>query len=220
MNTKSIVKWCDLLIVIGIFIMVFAVPLFFDIHLYSTFDLSKVGMMFFITLILLALWLIKMVTLRDFRSVRTPLDFVVFAFMASNIASTIFSINPAMSLFGCYKRYEGLLAITCYIVIYFLTVNFIKTKRQVLGILSSVFIVGTISGGYALVQHFGMDPLSWESFNPWRIISFFGNPVFYTVYALIACLIGLGLYMYLGKDEIERPKPSVVQKAKRRKQKR
>ncbi|MFH1897849.1 MAG: tetratricopeptide repeat protein [Candidatus Desantisbacteria bacterium] len=217
MNTKSIVKWCDLLIVIGIFIMVFAVPLFFDIHLYSTFDLSKVGMMFFITLILLALWLIKMVTLRDFRSVRTPLDFVVFAFMASNIASTIFSINPAMSLFGCYKRYEGLLAITCYIVIYFLTVNFIKTKRQVLGILSSVFIVGTISGGYALVQHFGMDPLSWESFNPWRIISFFGNPVFYTVYALIACLIGLGLYMYLGKDEIERPKPSVVQKAKKKK---
>jgi len=217
MNTKSIAKWCDRLIVIGIFIMVFAVPLFFDIHLYSTFDLSKVGMMFFITLILLSLWLVKMVTLGDFRSIRTPFDFVVFAFLASNIASTLFSLSPTMSLFGCYKRYEGLLAITCYIVIYFLTVNFIKTKRQVLGILTSVLMVGTISGGYALVQHFGMDPLSWESFNPWRIISFFGNPVFYTVYALIALLIGIGLYLYIGKDEIERPKPPVVQKAKKKK---
>ncbi len=220
MNTKSIVKWCDRLIVIGIFIMAFAVPLFFDIHLYSTFDLSKVGMMFFITLILFALWLVKMVTLNDFRSVRTPFDFVVFAFLLSNILSTIFSLNPAMSLFGCYKRYEGLLAITCYIVIYYLTVNFIKTKRQVLGILTSILIVGTISGGYALVQHFGMDPLSWESFNPWRIISFFGNPVFYTVYALMSLLIGFGLYLYIGKekDEVKQhaPKP-VIQKAKKKK---
>ncbi|MBU0701286.1 tetratricopeptide repeat protein [bacterium] len=221
MNTKSIVKWCDQLIVIGIFIMVFAVPLFFDIHLYSTFDLSKVGMMFFITLFLLALWLVKMVSLKDFRSIRTPFDFVVFAFLLSNIASTIFSLNPVMSLFGCYKRYEGLLAITCYIVIYYLTVNFIKTKRQVLGILTSILIVGTISGGYALVQHFGMDPLSWESFNPWRIISFFGNPVFYTVYALMSLLIGFGLYLYIGreKDEVKRytSKPVIPQKTKKKK---
>ncbi|MBI4778324.1 O-antigen ligase family protein, partial [Candidatus Desantisbacteria bacterium] len=201
---------------------VFAVPLFFDIHLYSTFDLSKVGMMFFITLILLALWLVKMITLNDFRSIRTPFDFVVLAFLLSNIASTLFSLNPVMSLFGCYKRYEGLLAITCYIVIYYLTVNFIKTKRQTLGILTSILIVGTISGGYALVQHFGMDPLSWESFNPWRIISFFGNPVFYTVYALMSLLIGFGLYLYLGKkkEEVGRhtPKP-VIQKAKGKKKK-
>ncbi|MEW6620518.1 MAG: tetratricopeptide repeat protein [bacterium] len=194
---KLTIKVCDEIIVWGLPIIAFIIPLYFDIHLYSTFDLSKVGVMYVMTLIMLVAWLIKMILTGNYKSVSTPINLAVLGFWASTIISTVFSIDPMMSLIGTYKRYEGLLAITCYIVQFFLIINFLDNQSKLYRLIKAIGYTGLISSCYGMIQHFGKDPLSWESWNPWRIISCFGNPVFYSAYAEMAFLAGLGMYFYV-----------------------
>ncbi|MEW6096980.1 MAG: tetratricopeptide repeat protein [bacterium] len=226
LKPKETIKWCDRIIEWGIPLVAFIIPLYFDIHLYSTFDLSKVGLMYILTLIMLVAWLIKMMLTQNYKSISTPINLAVLGFFTSTILSTIFSIDPMMSLIGTYKRYEGLLAITCYIIQFFLIINFINTEAKLYRLLKAIIYAGLSSACYGMIQHFGKDPLSWESWNPWRIISSFGNPVFYSAYAEMAILATLGMYFYVKgeKDSIKKgivipPKPTTAKAKKKKKKK-
>ncbi len=202
-KSKETIKWCERIIEYDIILIAFIIPLYFDIHLYSTFDLSKVGLMYLLTLIMLVTWVIKMILTQNYRSISTPINLAVLGFFASTIISTIFSIDPMMSLIGTYKRYEGLLAITCYIIQFFVIINFINTESKFYRLIKAIVYAGLASSCYGMIQHFGKDPLSWESWNPWRIISSFGNPVFYSAYAEMSLLATLGMYFYVkgAKDD-------------------
>lgn len=224
-NPKNTIKWCERIIEFGLPLVAFIIPLYFDIHLYSTFDLSKVGLMYILTLIMLVAWIIKMILAQNYKSVYSPINLAVLGFLASTIASTIFSIDPIMSLIGTYKRYEGLLAITCYIIQFFLIINFINTRERLYRLLKAIIYAGLASACYGMIQHFGKDPLSWESWSPWRIISSFGNPVFYSAYAEMAFLTTLGMYFYVkgAKDDrkiILTPTKSQGKGGKKKKKKR
>lgn len=220
-TAKSTIKWCDGIIEYGLVLVAFIIPLYFDIHLYSTFDLSKVGLMYILTLIMLVAWLIKMILTQNYKSISTPINLAVLGFLASTIISTIFSINPMMSLIGTYKRYEGLIAITCYIIQFFLIINFINTEAKFYRLLKAIIYAGLASACYGMIQHFGKDPLSWESWSPWRIISSFGNPVFYSAYAEMSLLVALGMYFYVQgakeKAVVMSPKPAFKSKKKKTK---
>ncbi|MFH1562176.1 MAG: tetratricopeptide repeat protein [Nitrospirota bacterium] len=201
LKTKDVIKWCDWIAENGVILIAFIIPLYFDIHLYSTFDLSKVGLMYILTLIILLAWLLKMVITQNYKSISTPISWAVLGFFASTIISTVLSMNPMMSLIGTYKRYEGLTAITCYIIQFFVIINFINTKPKLYRLIKAIIYAGLASSCYGMIQHFGQDPLSWESWNPWRIIANFGNPVFYSAYAEMVILLGLGMYLYVGSVE-------------------
>jgi len=209
LNPKETIKWCERIIESMIVLLAFIIPLYFDIHLYSTFDLSKVGLMYLLTLIMLVAWVIKMILTQNYRSISTPINLAVLGFFASSIISTIFSIDPMMSLIGTYKRYEGLLAITCYIIQFFVIINFINTRSKLYRLLKAIIYAGLASSCYGMIQHFGKDPLSWESWNPWRIIANFGNPVFYSAYAEMAFLATLGMYFYV-QGEKENKKGMII----------
>ncbi|MDI6734747.1 MAG: tetratricopeptide repeat protein [bacterium] len=224
LKTKDTIKWCDWIAENGVILIAFIIPLYFDIHLYSTFDLSKVGLMYILSLIILLAWLIKMVLTQNYKSISTPINLAVLGFFASMIISTVFSMNPMMSLIGTYKRYEGLTAITCYIIQFFVIINFINTKLKLYRLIKAIIYAGLASSCYGMIQHFGKDPLSWESWNPWRIIANFGNPVFYSAYAEMVILVGLGMYLYVqgtesrGKKVMGMPsKPTVKIKKKKKK---
>lgn len=221
---KETIKWCERIVEWGLPVVAFILPLYFDIHLYSTFDLSKVGMMYILTLIMLVAWLIKMILTQNYKTISTPLNLAVLGFWASTLISTVFSINPIMSLIGTYKRYEGLFAISCYIVHFFMIINFIDTRTKFYRLLKAIVYVGLASSCYGMIQHFGKDPLSWESWNPWRIISTFGNPVFYSGYAEMALLATLGMYFYVKGADSEKkgiviPAKSAIKVKKKKKKK-
>ncbi|MEK7813121.1 MAG: hypothetical protein AAB296_05110, partial [Candidatus Desantisbacteria bacterium] len=203
-NSNTIVTWCDRIIMGGIFVIAFLVPLYIDGNISECFALAKVLLMYALTAILLIVWLIKMVIINDFRSIRTPLDFPILAFLIVNILATVFSIAPIISLLGLYNRNDGLLSLICYIIQYYMVVNFFKTKSSVVWLLSIIVCVGGISGVYGIIQQLDICPAAWMPNDLYRVSSFFGNPVFYAAYTMMAFLIGMGLYLFSGCERIER----------------
>ncbi|MBI4778187.1 O-antigen ligase family protein [Candidatus Desantisbacteria bacterium] len=201
MNTDTIVKWCDRIVMSGMVVMAFIIPLCVDHNIWNRYSLVKILLMYALTSVLSGVWLIKMITLNDFRLVRTPIDFPVFAFLACSIFSTIFSIAPIMSLLGTYDRYDGLLTLICYIMLYYLVVNFFQTKKGILWLLGVMVASGTISSVYGILQYF--DVCDWTAEELGRVASFFGNPIFYAASVMMAFLIGLGIYCSFSQKESE-----------------
>ena len=57
--------YCDQIIIAMLLVIIIAVPLYFDIHLHSVFDLSKITILYVLTFAMLAIWSIKtMITCR------------------------------------------------------------------------------------------------------------------------------------------------------------
>src|SRR3989337_3719680 len=125
--SKNITTGCDVFIVGLLIATVVAIPLFFDIRLYSVFDLSKLMALYLVTIAILVAWSIALVLKHGFKFSHTAIDIPILAYIFIFIISSIISINPIMSLFGTYKRFERLTATLCYIVIFYATVNFVTT---------------------------------------------------------------------------------------------
>jgi tetratricopeptide (TPR) repeat protein len=52
-------SYCDQLIIALLLVIIIAVPLFFGVHLYSVFDLSKITILYILTFTILSIWSIK-----------------------------------------------------------------------------------------------------------------------------------------------------------------
>ncbi|MBI2470451.1 MAG: tetratricopeptide repeat protein [Planctomycetes bacterium] len=195
---KNIPFYCDKIIVGLLLATVMTVPLFFDIRLYSVFDLSKVTALYLLTIAILVVWSIALVlktpALR-LGLIHTAIDIPILAYLFIFIISSITSINPIMSLFGTYKRFEGLMATLCYILIFYATVNFVTTKKRLY--LSIIAIVAgvTISSIYGIAQHLGFDIFKWSSFEARRVFSTFGNPVFFSAYLVMILPLAIVLFL-------------------------
>ncbi|MFV1976684.1 MAG: hypothetical protein ACC651_13120, partial [Candidatus Scalindua sp.] len=53
------IPYCDQIIIAMLLVIIIAVPLYFDIHLHSVFDLSKITILYVLTFAMLAIWSIK-----------------------------------------------------------------------------------------------------------------------------------------------------------------
>jgi len=191
---KHIPIYCEKLIIGLLIAVVVTVPLFFDIRLYSVFDLSKVIALYLLTIAILVVWSIALVFKHGFKFSYTVLDIPVLAYIFIFIISSVISINPIVSLFGTYKRFEGLAATLCYILIFYATVNFITTKRRIF--FFTIAIVGGVSlaSMYGIAQHLGFDIFKWSSFEARRVFSTFGNPVFFSAYLVMILPVAVALF--------------------------
>jgi hypothetical protein len=111
-------------------IVTFALPLTFLPNLVSEFVLPKLLLLRLLlaalTILLALRWLLQgAITWR-----RTPLDLPLLAFVASAALSTIFAVNRNVAIFGSYDRWEGLLTIASYALLYFLTVQFLRGRSD------------------------------------------------------------------------------------------
>ncbi len=192
--SENITFYSDKLIVGLLLVVVVTVPLFFDIRLYSVFDLSKVMALYLLTIAILVVWSIALVFKHGFKFSHTAIDIPILAYIFIFIVSSIISINPIMSLFGTYKRFEGLTATLCYILIFYTTVNFITTKKRLYLLIISIVAGAAVSSVYGIAQHLGFDIFKWSSFEARRVFSTFGNPVFFSAYLVMALPIAVALF--------------------------
>ena len=59
-STESgLIPYCDQIIIAMLLVIIIAVPLYFDVHLHSVFDLSKITILYVLTFAMLAIWSIK-----------------------------------------------------------------------------------------------------------------------------------------------------------------
>ena len=54
-----LIPYCDQIVIASLLVIIIAVPLYFDVHLHSVFDLSKITVLYVLTFAMLAIWSIK-----------------------------------------------------------------------------------------------------------------------------------------------------------------
>jgi putative inorganic carbon (HCO3(-)) transporter len=143
-------------------IAVFMIPLSFFPAAFSEFVLPKLLLarllVMVLALVLVAGWLRHGVVTWK----RTALDLPLLAVVGSAAISTLFAVNRNLAFFGTYSRWEGLLTVTTYALLFWLAVQLISGEADALwltwGLLLSGYVIavvavlqstfGVLGGGY------------------------------------------------------------------------
>lgn len=116
----ALITWCNRLIKAGFYVAFGIVPLLLTPWNYELFEYNKMMAVYAITAVVATAWLIKMVKEQQIRVARTPLDIPILLFVASQLISALFSIDPHVSWFGYYSRFNGgVFSILSYTLLYY-----------------------------------------------------------------------------------------------------
>jgi putative inorganic carbon (hco3(-)) transporter len=203
-NFMKIVQYCNKIIEYGFYSLFLLVPLVFSGATSELFEFNKMWLTFGVTAIIGAAWATKMVVEKKFAIRRTPLDIPIVLFLVSQILATLISMDPHVSWWGYYSRFNGgLLSTITYILLYYAFVTNFEVK-QVMKVLKVSLIAGFITALWGFPAHFGADPTCllfrgtldtscWtEAFQPTvRTFSTLGQPAWFAAY--LALLIPIAM---------------------------
>lgn len=187
----------EAIITISFILIVFLVPLIFIVPVQSV-DLTKIGVLYGGLSIILTLFVKKFFKEKVFPSSTSPIVLPVCLFFWSCILSTICSQYPSLSLIGDYNRFQGLLTITAYLLLFYISSCLCRKKKVLSLILDAIILSNFFAGIYGIIQRLGLDPYEWSGGAWTRIHSTFGNPVFYA--AWLSMVLPLNLVLYLREE--------------------
>lgn len=187
---ERVVVIADKIIFLGYAAVFFVTPLIVVPITSELFEFNKMFFVYGVTVVIAGSWIIG-----GFRVRRTPLDLVIILFLISQIAATVFSIDPHVSIWGYYSRQNGgLLSTIAYIILYYGFVsNFKGNLRVVKGLLRVALGSGLLVAGYGVAQHFGVDRGLWVQDVQRRVFSTLGQPNWLAAYLAVLSMIALGL---------------------------
>jgi O-antigen ligase len=161
---------------------------------YDQFDIVKVFVQRVLGLIALGAWSWDMLTTGG-KIRRTPVDWLILAFLGWVALTTFTSFHPPTAFFGKYRRFEGFLSFLNYAVIYFLVLQFADRPSRVKTLAQTLFWSGVIVAGYGVLQSVGYDMIKWGQlpFEVNRSFSTYGNPDLLGGFLMFSIPITLGL---------------------------
>lgn len=206
--TNKIIQVC--------FLLLFAiVPLLLTPINFELFEFNKMLAVYALTTVITGSWLIKIVSERQIRIRKTPLNIPLLLFLGSQLVSALYSIDRHVSWFGYYSRFNGgMWSLICYGILYFAFVsNFQeivpalrqKTKNEtpensmatipMTYFLRIILITAAIVSLYAIAERLGIDKGIWVQDVQNRVFSTLGQPNWLAAYivALIPVSLALGL---------------------------
>lgn len=177
----KLVDWINKTIELSFYALFILVPLILAPNTSELFEFNKIWLTFGITSFIGALWFSKMVILKKVVFRRTLFDLPIVLFLSAMIISTIFSMDPHISLWGYYSRWNGgLLSIVAYLFLYYAFVSnffmpgeeekninkkwyeFFLDKPTGIQVVKRSVIASIISGlivaFWTIPSHFGYDP--------------------------------------------------------------
>jgi O-antigen ligase len=80
------------------------------------------------------------------------LDLPLLLFIATAALSSLFAVNRNVAIFGTYDRWEGLLTIISYALLFWLTVQLLSSEADARGLIWSLLISGYFVGAIAILQ--------------------------------------------------------------------
>src|SRR5205085_2786461 len=117
-------SFCNFIIRWSLYLLFFLVPIVFTGDTSELFEFNKMWLTFGLSITIGAAWIAKMIVQKQIRIQRTPLDVLILLFLLSQIISTIHSLDPYVSWWGYYSRFNGgLLSTICYIFLYYAFVS-------------------------------------------------------------------------------------------------
>ncbi len=161
---------------------------------YDQFDIIKVFVQRVFGLIALAGWSWD-ILLKGGKIRRTPVDWLILAFLAWVAVSAIFSIHPPTAFFGKYRRFEGWISFLNYAVIYFITLQLADRPKRIKRLAQTLFWSGMLVASYGILQAMGKDILKWGQlpFEVNRSFSTYGNPDLLAGFLMFGVFVSLGL---------------------------
>src|SRR4030042_2970579 len=169
-------KICQRIITFSFYLLFFLVPLIMTPWNYELFEFNKMLLVYFLTIVITASWLIKMVVKRRFIFHRTFWDLPLIIFFLSQVLSFIFSIDRHTSFWGYYSRFNGgLLSIICYLLLYWAFVSNMNKKTTWQAIFF-IMISSALVAVYGIAEHFGIDANQWVKDVRNRVFSTLGQP--------------------------------------------
>ena len=192
LRSERLDKWLHY----GFHVLVMVLPLIISYRITNDqFDLIKLAFLRITLIFLFLCFGARFFLGEQIRIKRTCIDYLVLIFLALIALSTVFSVHHPTSVFGKYKRYQGLLTYINYGMLFFLAAQFFKRPDQIKSIARSMVIAAGLVSAYGVLQYFGWDFLSWAlPFESGRSFSTFGNPVLLGGYLAIILPLSLGLF--------------------------
>ncbi len=153
--------------------------------IYDQFDLVKLSVLQVLVLIGLGAWGWSVV----FEGTRVYVPkgcLLIAALLAWGAVTTLTSVRPATALFGSYLRYDGLLTLVTYALLFVLAVQVLQEQGRLRRLAEAIVI-----GGFGVSLFGVLQLLGWLSsaeaidmFGPHRAYATFGNP---TCWVGISC---------------------------------
>lgn len=177
-----------ILIAVLVFFVVLAI---FPLTPKPTIDVKVLGYELF-AFVALALWLFTPRHAKQATSRASFLVPLVLAFLATNLAASLFSINTGYSL---YREFIKLAALS---VLFFAAADVFCKPKHIWGLIGVICIAVSIASLYGLVQFMGMDPFPWEDTGLMSRVmreapSTFGNPNLASHTLALAIILACGL---------------------------
>ncbi|MCI0645212.1 MAG: tetratricopeptide repeat protein [Chloroflexi bacterium] len=201
---SKISRWCEGFIEAGWLAAVVAAPLFFNIHSSRVFEPDKLTLLRSIAVMMAVAWLVRFVDQQGWQDLnwlrwrgdrsiwRMPFVLPVFLLVVVYLLSTAFSVTRTVSLAGSYQRLQGTYTTLSYIVIFALMAATMRSREQVARLVTVIIITSIPVSLYAMLQHFGLDPLPWGGNVQRRVAGHMGNSIFVAAYLIMAVPLTLG----------------------------
>ncbi len=184
---------CTRIIRAGFLALFTLVPLLLTPWNYELFEYNKMMLTYGLTVIIGSAWVIKMIADKEIRIAKTPLDIPIALFVTSQFISTLFSIDPHVSWFGYYSRFNGgMWSTLAYVTLYYALVsNFMQdnaTKKTHVGspviitLLKAATITGVVVSAYGALERLGIDKHLWVQDVQNRVFSTLGQPNWLAAY--------------------------------------
>jgi putative inorganic carbon (hco3(-)) transporter len=202
------------------YVLAFATPLFWLPYNYELFEFNKMLLVYFLTIVSGTAVAWQYIRSSQILIPRTPLDIPIILFLGSQVAATIISIDPYMSIWGYYGRFNGgLVSTICYILLYYFLIicahyyentkaDFeVKIKRYNLIVhmlsprsfsqwLACAATASAVAVSlYAVLQKWGIDAHLWVQDVQNRVFSTLGQPNWLAAYITTMFLIVVGIFI-------------------------
>jgi len=181
-----------------------AYPLLINPFAAPVFGLPKVTFLKLVAIAIAGLWVVSAINKGSFRLDRSDLTLPLITFFSIALLSSLQSIHPLTSLNGQYGRWEGMMTIVCYFVIYLAASSAAKNtsvfKPLFIAMLSSAALVSIA----AIIEPFWTNPFLLfakiycavgfgepNTFETGRSLATFGNPTFLAAYLAFVLPIAL-----------------------------
>ena len=125
--------------------------------------------------------------------VRSPLHVPVLAFLAVNVAATLFAADQVLALYGVRGRMLGLSTTADGVLLYFGIVFLVRTRAAALWVLMSAFAGSVVVLIYELLQFVGRDPFHWDISGALRPFSSIGQTTNLAEYLSVLALGAIAL---------------------------
>ncbi len=190
---EKVPLFCDRVIRIAFALLVLLVPLLLTPVNYELFEYNKMMAVYGITAVIILAWVGKMIVQKRISIATTPFDIHIGFFVLSQLISALFSIDPHISWFGYYSRFNGgMISIFCYTLLFYAFVSNIS-KDMVKKLTVLLLTTGSLVAVYGVLEHVGIDKTIWVQDVQSRVFSTLGQPNWLAAYLVALIPIALAI---------------------------